>query len=96
MNAATHGWECMHMPTVELTDEQVVDLVKQLSPDRRREALLALAEGAAAGREERAKYAEAQLRRLAVKGGLDWDNMSGEERESFINDLVHEDRPCRT
>ena len=36
------------MPTLELSDAQVVELVKQLSPERQREALVALAEGAAA------------------------------------------------
>ena len=35
------------MPSVELTDEQVVELVKQLPPERQRAALLALASGAA-------------------------------------------------
>jgi hypothetical protein len=80
------------MPTVELTDQQVVDLVRQLPADRKREALLALAEG----RDGRLTYAETQLRRLSAQRGLNWDQMSEEQREAFIDDLVHEDRPCRT
>ena len=32
------------MPTVHLTDEQVIELVKQLPPERKRAALLLLAE----------------------------------------------------
>jgi hypothetical protein len=83
------------MPTLELTDEQVMELVKQLPPERKREALFALAEAARARREERLDYAEAQLRRLCAERGLDWDAMSEDEREAFIDDLVHEDRQCR-
>jgi hypothetical protein len=82
------------MPTLELTDEQVLQLVKQLPPERQRAALLALAAGAAAHRADRMKYAEEQLRRQSAKRGLDWDDMSEEEREAFSDDLIHEDRSC--
>lgn len=84
------------MPTLELTDQQVVALVKQLPPDQKRLALLALAEGAAARRDERMEFAQTQLRRVCAERGLDWDKMSEAERESFIDNLVHEDRPCGT
>lgn len=77
-----------------MTDEQVVELVRQLSPERKRVVLLALAEDARAQRETRLEYAEAQLRRLTTERGLNWDAMSEEEREAFIDDLVHEDRQC--
>jgi hypothetical protein len=82
------------MPTIQLTDEQVIELVKQLPPERKRAALLILAEAARAQRAARLDYAEAQLRRLCAERGQDWEAMSAEEREAFIDDLVHEDRPC--
>jgi hypothetical protein len=82
------------MPILELSEGQVVDLVKQLPPERQRAALLALAEGAAKRREERMQFAEAQLRRLSAERGRDWDKMSEEDREAFIDDLLHEDRAC--
>jgi hypothetical protein len=82
------------MPIIQLTDEQVIELVKQLPPERKRTVLLILAEEARAQREARLDYAEAQLRRLCAERGLDWDAMSEEEREAFIDDLVHEDRQC--
>ena len=82
------------MPILELSDAQVVELVKQLPPERRRAALLTLAAGAAQGREERMQYAEEQLRRASAKRGLEWDTMSEDQREDFIDDLLHEDRPC--
>jgi hypothetical protein len=82
------------MPILELSKEQVVELIKQLPPDQRRDAFLTLAEGAAQRREERMQFAEAQLRRVAGERGLDWDKMSEEEREAFVDDLMHEDRRC--
>lgn len=80
------------MPILTLTEEQVLELVKQLPPERKRAALLSLAEEARAQREARIDYAEAQLRRLCAQRGLDWDALSEDEREAFIDDLIHEDR----
>ena len=82
------------MPTLELTDQQVVELVMQLPTEQKRTALLALANDAAARRDERMEFAQAQIRRVCAERGLNWDKMSEDERESFIDDLVHEDRPC--
>jgi hypothetical protein len=82
------------MPILELSDAQVVELVKQLSPERQREALVALASGAARRRDERMEFAEGQLRRACTERGLNWDVLSEEEREAFVDDLLHEDRPC--
>lgn len=82
------------MPTLELTDQQVVDLVKQLPPERKRTAILALAEADPAQRDERMQYAENQLRHVCAERGRDWDALSEDEREAFIDDLVHEDRAC--
>jgi hypothetical protein len=82
------------MPILELSDAQVLELVKQLPPERQRAALLALAAGAAQRREARMEYAEGQLQRVSAEHGLDWGTMSEDQREEFIDDLVHEDRPC--
>jgi len=82
------------MPTIELSERQVVELVKQLPPHKQREALLALAEGASQRREERMQLAHAQLQRIAAERGLDWEKMSEDAREALVDDLVHEDRRC--
>jgi hypothetical protein len=82
------------MPTLELTDDQVVELVKQLPPERQRTTLLALAASTADQRTDRLRQAEGQLRRLCTERGLDWNKMTEDEREEFIDGLVHEDRPC--
>jgi hypothetical protein len=82
------------MPTLTVTDDQVIELIKQLPPERKHAILFALAKNTAAERGVRMAYAEEQLRRLCTERGLNWDSMSEEERETFIDDLVHEDRSC--
>lgn len=82
------------MPAINLTDEQVIDLINQLPPERKRAALFALAKDADIRREKRFEQAEAKLRRLCSERGLSWDEMGEDEREVFIDDLIHEDRQC--
>lgn len=82
------------MPTRELSDAQVVELVKQRPPERQGEALLALAAGAARRRDERMQFAEEPLRRVSAERGLEWDKMSEDQREEFVNQLLHKDRAC--
>ena len=80
--------------TIELTTEQIIDFIQQMPPKEKRAALIALAEKASKGQEERMKYAEAQVQQLCLSRGLNWDTMTEEEREDFIDDLVHEDKAC--
>jgi hypothetical protein len=76
---------------LELTDEQVISLVRQLPAARKRAALLALAQEAPANRDERMREGEAQLRRRCAGRGLDWDRLSEDEREEFVDRLLHEE-----
>jgi hypothetical protein len=78
------------MSVLELTDEQVISLVRQLPAARKRAALLALAQEAPARRDERMREGEAQLRRLCTERGLDWDRLAEDEREEFVDRLLHE------
>jgi hypothetical protein len=78
------------MSVLELTDEQVLSLIGQLPSAKKREALLALARNAGAGRPERMEYAEAQLRQRARECGLDWDKLDDAGRETLVNRLLHE------
>jgi hypothetical protein len=78
------------MSVLELSDEQVISLVRQLPAARKRTALLALAQEAQARREERLRFGEAQLRRKCAGRGLDWDRLSEAERETFVDGLLHE------
>ena len=77
------------MSVLELTDEQVISLVRQLPAERKRTALIALAQDAQARRENRLRFGEAQLRRACAERGLNWDRLSEDEREAFVNDLLH-------
>jgi hypothetical protein len=83
------------MASVELTTEQVAELVRQLPAEAKREVLLALAGGAQAGRPERRSLAEARLRQFAADRGFNWDAMSDDQRQALVDDLIHEDRPCQ-
>ena len=78
------------MSMLELTDEQVISLVRQLPAERKRSALLALAEETQVCRDERIWFGEARLRQLCAERGLDWDRLSEDEREDFVNRLLHE------
>lgn len=80
--------------TIKLTTEQIIDFIQQMPPKEKRAVLIALAEKVNVGQQEHMRYAESQVRELCSSRGLDWDTMSEEERESFIDDLVHEDRIC--
>ena len=78
--------------TLLLTGEQILSLFAQLDPRSKREVLYQLAEHADHSRPTRMTVADAALRRRATERGADWMQMSEEERESLIDDLVHEDR----
>lgn len=80
------------MPTLDLSNEQVLQLVRQLPSENMRELLFLLAEEGSKRAAERTAKAEAAARQLASDRGLDWDTMTDEERIAFMDDLIHEDR----
>jgi predicted Fe-S protein YdhL (DUF1289 family) len=82
------------MAVLELTKEQVFDLVRQMPANQKREILQLLAQNDPLDGAQRQRFAEEQLRRVCVARGLNWDAMTADERETFIDDLVHEGRPC--
>lgn len=77
------------MSVLELSDEQVISLVRQLPAKRKQTALLALTQEAQGRREERLQFGETQLRKGCAELGLNWDRLSEDEREAFVNDLLH-------
>ena len=94
MQSATMYVEVEIMASVELTTKQVIDLVRQLPPDRKREVLFVLASESQSRSEARIAHAEDRLRRLCSERGLNWDAMTDEQREALVDDLIHEDRSC--
>jgi hypothetical protein len=76
------------MSVLDLNDEQVISIVRQLPAARKRTALPALAQDAQGGREERMRFGEAQLRRTSAECGLDGDHVFEDERGAFVGDLL--------
>ena len=82
------------MPTVELTDAQVIELVKQLSLPQQEKVFKLLLTRQWGAWEELSRYGEERARQTAAQRGRDWDAMTEDEREAFIDELIHEDRSC--
>ena len=78
------------MATLSLTDEQVVQLVKQLPPQSKQRVLTDLTAERDQWWQTAAREGEQEMRRLAAARGLNWDSMSETERESFVDELMHE------
>ncbi|MBR8837042.1 MAG: hypothetical protein DSM106950_24315 [Stigonema ocellatum SAG 48.90 = DSM 106950] len=79
------------MPLLELTVEQVIELVKQLPSQDQYAVLHAIKASQDAWWLERVARGEQNMRRISAERGLDWDKMSEEEREAFVDSLMHED-----
>lgn len=82
------------MPTLKLTDEQVIELVKQLSKEQQDRLFEYLLIKESPVWEDITRYGEERAREVAAKRGRDWKTMTEEEKEDFVNELVHEDRHC--
>lgn len=78
------------MSVLELTEEQVINVVKQLTRHRNRAAFRLLHAEGDAWWEQTVSRGEEQLRRLCADRGMEWDNMDEAERESFVDVLLHE------
>ena len=78
------------MATLSLSDEQVVQLVKQLPPQSKQRVLTDLTAERDQWWQTAAREGEQDMRRLAAERGLDWDAMTEAQREAFVDDLLHE------
>jgi hypothetical protein len=78
--------------TINLSDEEVLALVDQLSPESRNELFYRLASRQWPAWTKIVSDAEPQARRLAAERGLDWDALSDEERLELADSLVHHGR----
>lgn len=79
------------MPILTLSNEQVVELVKQLPVEQQVEVFRFLLLHQWGKWESLSSYGAEKARLVAQERGFNWDAMTEEEREAFINDVVHED-----
>ena len=78
------------MVTLTLSDQQIVDLVKQLPPTAKQTILDVLIAERVLWWDMTVSNSEEKLRKLAQGRGLDWNKLSEDERENFVDDLLHE------
>jgi hypothetical protein len=79
-------------PTIELNEQQIVELFKQLPPERKRAVWETLRAESDAWWAAVHYDGEATMRRLAAERGLNWAEMGEDERMNLIDDIVHEAR----
>jgi len=84
------------MASLLLSDEHVVELVKQISYEKQKVIFQFLLEQHRQRWQELSLAGQPGVRAAAAERGRDWDEMSEAEREDFIDDLVHEDRTLDT
>jgi hypothetical protein len=78
------------MVNLKLSNEQVIDLIRQLPAADKKSVLEALGSDSDLWWEIGLSKGDGQLRLLAAERGLDWDKMAEDERERFVDDLLHE------
>lgn len=78
------------MPMLALTDEQVIKLVTELPQNKQEELLKILLTQPWASWGNLTQDAPEKARQAAAERGRDWDAMTEEKREEFIDELLHE------
>lgn len=76
--------------TVELSEDQVVHLVEQLSPSARESVLKRLIAGYDRW-ETMVDTGSARMRQLCTARGIDWDRLTEDERLALVDKMLHED-----
>lgn len=70
-------------------EPQVIELVRQLSPEGKRTVLRALIPNLGQF-EALMDYGDERIRALCAQRGVDWDTLSEKERQRLVDDLLHE------
>jgi hypothetical protein len=78
------------MATLNLNDEQVLDLVRQLPDERRAWLFRQLLQNEWPAWTELAGYGLERARAVAAARGMNWDALTEAEREDLIDTLLHE------
>jgi hypothetical protein len=77
------------MPKIEVTEQQIIESLRELSPAARREALRRLIQGGAYidGLIERNRT---RMDEICRRRGVDFAALSEEQKESLIDEILHE------
>jgi len=78
------------MPNLTLSNEQVIELVKHLPEAQQQELFRFLIQRQWGNMEAITDYGSQQAKIVAAERGYDWDTMTEDEREEFIDEIVHE------
>ncbi|NCR58113.1 MAG: hypothetical protein GPJ01_10035 [Microcystis aeruginosa LL13-06] len=78
------------MPNLTLSNEQVIELVKQLPEAQQQEVFRFLIQRQWGNMESITDYGSQQAKIVAAERGYNWDTMTEEEKETFIDEIVHE------
>ena len=78
------------MPVLNLTNEQAIELVKQLPVEQQAEIFKFLLGQQWEQWQLLSEYGSDKVRLAAQERGHDWDQMSEDEKEAFIDEIVHE------
>jgi hypothetical protein len=76
------------MPKLELSEEQVLELLLQLSPEGKRKALEILKQDAEW--ERVAQEVRKQWKEICAERGIDWERLSDEEKEALVDEWLHQ------
>jgi len=79
----------MGVVTLEVSESQVVDWVRRVSPEAKRAILRALIPQLDE-LDDLVDYGDQRIRALCEERGLDWDSLTEGERQQLIDDLLHE------
>jgi hypothetical protein len=78
------------MPMLTLSNDQVIELVRQLTPEQQTEIFRFLLLQQWGQWESLSRYGADKVKAAAQERGFDWDTMTEDEREDFIDRVVHE------
>jgi hypothetical protein len=79
----------MGVVTLEVSESQVVDSVRRVSPEAKRAILRALIPQLYE-LDDLVDYGDQRIRALCADRGLDWDSLTEGERQELIEDLLHD------
>jgi hypothetical protein len=79
------------MPLIEISDDQVIKLAQSLPDNKKQELLKILITQPWESWQKLTLDSREKARLLCQERGFDWDKMTEDEREEFIDNLLHED-----